>query len=375
MKGISRIYFSCQVLFKLTKSHLLRPLSRNSSRLSLQPLSNSSNNETARRSRAGTMPTSSISPFIGLGPYITQQRPNQTPSDSFTAYPHSGMSSPLDENTTNSIASTLASLGLNDDEHDNLTSNKSTTPASNSQNSYFDTMTRHRAFTVSSRNFHNDSVLPFPSFPQHQKITGRPRAISLGMVDASASTHQEHTDFFPFDSNTIQPSSSTSSNLINDKIPLMYQPHLFKDSNDDLAYQHDLENMSSSRLPSPNNLEPPAQIPSRALWLGNITPSLSIPDLYKMFSRYGKVESARILSDKECAFVNFETVESALAARDDLVNRLGCKVGGSVVKVGFGKADVDLAMAMTQDAGPNAQGPTRSICKNPSPPKKNNVAS
>ena len=105
-----------------------------------------------------------------------------------------------------------------------------------------------------------------------------------------------------------------------------------------------------------------AQTPSRALWLGNVSPSLSVPDLYKLFARYG-VESARILSDKECAFVNFETVESALAAKDDLVNRLGCKIAGAVVKVGFGKADVGVAMALTNEAGPNAQGPTRALCK------------
>lgn len=110
-------------------------------------------------------------------------------------------------------------------------------------------------------------------------------------------------------------------------------------------------------------MEPPGQTPSRALWLGNVNPSLSVPDLHKMFARYGKVESARILSDKECAFVNFETVESALAAKEDLVNRLGCMISGSIVKVGFGKADVNLAMALTNEAGPNAQGPTRALCK------------
>lgn len=105
------------------------------------------------------------------------------------------------------------------------------------------------------------------------------------------------------------------------------------------------------------------QTPSRALWLGNVSPSLSVPDLHKMFARYGRVESARILSDKECAFINFESVESALAAKEDLVNRLGSQVAGTVVKVGFGKADVDAAMALTVEQGPNAHGPTRSLCK------------
>jgi RNA recognition motif-containing protein len=82
-----------------------------------------------------------------------------------------------------------------------------------------------------------------------------------------------------------------------------------------------------------------------------------------MFSSYGHIESARILSDKDCAFINFESVKSALAAKKDLETRLGSKVGGSVVKVGFGKADVNLAVALTNEASPNVQGPTRALCK------------
>ena len=99
------------------------------------------------------------------------------------------------------------------------------------------------------------------------------------------------------------------------------------------------------------------------MWLGNITPSLSVPDLVQLFACYGTVESARILSDKECAFVNFTSVESAVAAKNDLETRLGSKLQGATVRVGYGKADVSQAMANTTEAGPNAQGPTRALCK------------
>ena len=107
----------------------------------------------------------------------------------------------------------------------------------------------------------------------------------------------------------------------------------------------------------------PAQIPSRALWLGNINPSVSVPDLIKFFSDYGHVESARILSDKECAFVNFADVESAINSKNDLESHLGSMLAGTPVRVGYGKADVNIAMALTNEAGPNAQGPTRALCK------------
>lgn len=42
---------------------------------------------------------------------------------------------------------------------------------------------------------------------------------------------------------------------------------------------------------------------------------------------------------------------------------MGSKLAGTPVRVGFGKADVNLAMALTNEAGPNAQGPTRALCK------------
>ncbi|KAI9485173.1 MAG: hypothetical protein EXX96DRAFT_475904 [Benjaminiella poitrasii] len=258
------------------------------------------------------------------------------------------MSSPLDENATNSIASTLASLGLNDDlttSHDKIS--------------------------------HNTTAQHYLQ-PTQKVPPTRPRAISLGMMDSPlslpqpSSQTQYHTGFSPFDlsyrsSSEYQPLRSTNSHLIDENIqtmPLLYQPRIFSQMNShEEDIQSEMESMATpSRLSSPNNIESStSQIPSRALWLGNVSPSLSVPDLHKMFSRYGHVESARILSDKECAFVNFETVESAIAAKEDLVKRLGSKVGGTVVKVGFGKADVSLAMALTQDAGPNAQGPTRSL--------------
>lgn len=83
----------------------------------------------------------------------------------------------------------------------------------------------------------------------------------------------------------------------------------------------------------------------------------------QIFSCYGHVESARILSDKECAFVNFSHVDSAVAAKNDLETRLDSKLQGATVRVGYGKADVTQAMANTTEAGPNAQGPTRALCK------------
>ncbi|KAG2205665.1 hypothetical protein INT47_008021 [Mucor saturninus] len=247
-------------------------------------------------------------------------------------------SSPIDENASNTIASTLASLGLDDEEEIDGTEEEEGSAAAEKQGYEG----RTRAYTMTG----NDAMR-FSPFSPHTRtsVLHRPRAISLGMVDT----------FSPFDMNssintstrfTPLRSSRSSNNLV--------------DLNDSL---HEEDNYEYYGQPdgadSPSSAQ--AQIPSRALWLGNINPGISVPDLVQLFSAYGQVESARILSDKECAFVNFSTVESAIAAKNDLESRLGSKLAGTPVRVGFGKADVNLAMALTNEAGPNAQGPTRAL--------------
>ena len=78
------------------------------------------------------------------------------------------------------------------------------------------------------------------------------------------------------------------------------------------------------------------QIPSRSLWIGNLPANISSTDLMQIFNVYGGIESLRLLPERECAFVNYNTVEEAVAARDDV---RGAKIGGNSIKVGFGKAD------------------------------------
>src|SRR5690606_8154196 len=46
--------------------------------------------------------------------------------------------------------------------------------------------------------------------------------------------------------------------------------------------------------------------PTRSLWLGNIPASTTISSLVAIFQAYGPVESARVLTHKNCGFVNFE---------------------------------------------------------------------
>ncbi|KAI8049796.1 uncharacterized protein B0P05DRAFT_563427 [Gilbertella persicaria] len=315
------------------------------SRVSFTPALSPSSTSPLKRSRADTMPSqSSAFPYAADMYLVNPTMPPMEPSTRHRSgsmtlptpfQPESGFSpydpsSPIDENASNTIASTLASLGLDDEVNHSFDAER--------------TSARGRSYTVAGQLNH---LAPFSPFsPQtRSSVLHRPRAISLGMAD-SFSLFEGNQPTMPRPrKETPLRSSRSSSNLLD-----MHE----EQEDDDQEYYGQPDGADS-----PSSAQ--AQIPSRALWLGNINPSISVPDLVQLFSAYGQVESARILSDKECAFVNFMTMESAVAAKEDLETRLGSKLGGTPVRVGFGKADVNLAMALTNEAGPNAQGPTRAL--------------
>ncbi|KAJ1838543.1 hypothetical protein LPJ57_011097, partial [Coemansia sp. RSA 486] len=94
-------------------------------------------------------------------------------------------------------------------------------------------------------------------------------------------------------------------------------------------------------------------VPTRSLWVGNVDPSLSSQDLVAIFGKYGRVESLRLLPDKECAFVNFMRVEDAIHAKKDM--HAGARIGNNTVRVGYGKGE-SYAMGDAQ-----AMQPTRAL--------------
>ncbi|EEP75892.1 conserved hypothetical protein [Uncinocarpus reesii 1704] len=84
-----------------------------------------------------------------------------------------------------------------------------------------------------------------------------------------------------------------------------------------------------------NNLEGP----TRALWIGSIPVSTTVTSLDAIFSMYGKIESTRVLTHKNCGFVNFERVESAIQAKS-LLNGKEIFPGAGPVRIGYAKVPV-----------------------------------
>ncbi|GAA5931454.1 uncharacterized protein JCM15063_001472 [Sporobolomyces koalae] len=89
--------------------------------------------------------------------------------------------------------------------------------------------------------------------------------------------------------------------------------------------------------------------PTRALWVGSIPSSTTPNHLLAVFSSFGPIESARVLTHKSCGFINFERLDDAVAARKALHGReiLGAEVGP--VRVGFAKVPGKVVPGGGQD--------------------------
>ncbi|KAK9251518.1 hypothetical protein V1507DRAFT_444695 [Lipomyces tetrasporus] len=85
-----------------------------------------------------------------------------------------------------------------------------------------------------------------------------------------------------------------------------------------------------------NSLDDKSVGPTRALWLGNIPPTATVASLTSMFSQYGTVESARILSNKSSGSINYTNIDAAIQAKAAL-NGTELAPGTGPLKIGFAK--------------------------------------
>ncbi|KAK1674518.1 hypothetical protein BDP55DRAFT_554151 [Colletotrichum godetiae] len=76
--------------------------------------------------------------------------------------------------------------------------------------------------------------------------------------------------------------------------------------------------------------------PTSALWLGSIPTSTTTSTLTEMFKQYGSILSARVLTHKNCGFVNFERMESAITAKASM-NGKEIFPGAGPIRINFAK--------------------------------------
>ncbi|KAJ5320985.1 hypothetical protein N7476_003987 [Penicillium atrosanguineum] len=107
--------------------------------------------------------------------------------------------------------------------------------------------------------------------------------------------------------------------------------------------------------------------PTRALWIGSIPVSTTVTSLEAIFGMYGKIESTRVLTHKNCGFVNFERIEAAVQAKS-LLNGKEIFPGAGPVRIGYAKVPGTSA-AGTPGTNGIQSSPT------PDPNFKSNLAS
>lgn len=76
--------------------------------------------------------------------------------------------------------------------------------------------------------------------------------------------------------------------------------------------------------------------PTSALWLGGIPTSTTTSTLIEMFKSHGPIISARVLTHKNCGFVNFERVDSAISAKASM-NGKEIFPGAGPIRINFAK--------------------------------------
>ncbi|KAI7861838.1 armadillo-type protein [Spinellus fusiger] len=108
-----------------------------------------------------------------------------------------------------------------------------------------------------------------------------------------------------------------------------------------------------------------AQTPTRSLWLGNMDPAITAADLTLMLEGCGAIDNVRLIPDRECAFVNFVTIDGAIKAKANVVHQMSCRIGQQQVKVGFGRPEAVPQAAVCGSSGGemngSSQGPTRAL--------------
>jgi RNA recognition motif-containing protein len=86
--------------------------------------------------------------------------------------------------------------------------------------------------------------------------------------------------------------------------------------------------------------------PTTKLWVGNIEPGTTEDEVRGLFSQFGPIERIKVLSQKNCAFVDFTTIDHALAAKQHMN---GVPFKSSFLRINFGRDDPNRDRPPRQD--------------------------
>ncbi|KAI0869798.1 hypothetical protein GGS24DRAFT_138111 [Hypoxylon argillaceum] len=180
------------------------------------------------------------------------------------------------------------------------------------------------AATNAAIHSHNLAVQTLQSFAS--QAATRPRARTAGVLELQAGSRLMR-NYYPTPSRLDNSISAAEIRLSDEK------------EYDDLPSA--VAAMNLGRSNSRNNglltaEEAGLEGPTSALWLGSIPTSTTTSTLTEMFKSYGPILSARVLTHKNCGFVNFERVDSAIAAKAGM-NGKEIFPGAGPIRINFAK--------------------------------------
>jgi protein JSN1 len=167
---------------------------------------------------------------------------------------------------------------------------------------------------------HNLAVQAFAN----QASSSRPRARTAGVLESPTSRMLKH----------YYPTASRLDNQINASELSLPESREYDDLPNAVAAMS--LQRSNSRNDGLLNPEDNLEGPTRALWLGSIPSSTTVTTLTEMFKSHGPIISARVLTHKNCGFVNFERLESAMSAKA-MMNGKEIFPGAGPVRINFAK--------------------------------------
>ncbi|KAK3718522.1 hypothetical protein LTR37_005026 [Vermiconidia calcicola] len=176
---------------------------------------------------------------------------------------------------------------------------------------------------------HNLEVQAFANFAS----ANRPRARTAGVLDSPSSRMLSRYMPTPsrLDSSiTAADLQSNDGSEFNGLSSAIQNMHLNAKSSYEAGFDPTLDN------------------PTRSLWLGNIPASTTVSSLNVIFSQFGSIEFARVLTHKSCGFVNFENVQSAIAAK--------AQCNGKEIFPGCGPVRIGYAKEQSASNTPGANG-------------------
>ncbi|KAG5930743.1 hypothetical protein E4U53_002145 [Claviceps sorghi] len=212
---------------------------------------------------------------------------------------------------------------------------------------YSNQASRFRSYSVNNKDRYEDEYDPPPS---NVPIESQYDALKDQLAATNAAIHNHNLAVQAFINNT-RPRARTTAGVLETMrtlnaagIPNSMAPAELR-LQDEKEYDELPQAMigmnlarSSSRNTGLLGADEPGLLegPTSALWLGGIPTSTTTSTLVEMFKSHGPIVSARVLTHKNCGFVNFERVESSVAAKASM-NGKEIFPGAGPIRINFAK--------------------------------------